>query len=136
MVRNRSNHRRSGFSLIEVLAALVIFSVSIVALVESLGTSSAMQNDLIVRQHALALAENMLEQTLAAENYDDPEQEGQFDGPDTGFAWKLKVESTDVTDLNKVTVTVTTAGPGRQTEASLSTLMAKRKKPDELDSGI
>lgn len=129
-------HRQSGFSLVEVLAALVIFSVSIVSLMESIGHSTAMQHEIVERQHALALAENLLESTRASENFDEVEQSGEFDGTDAGFSWRLSADSTDVKDLNEVTATVTWRDGTREMEAKISTLMVKRTKPDELGSGI
>lgn len=129
-------HRQSAFSLVEVLAALVIFSVSIVALMESIGNSTAMQHEIVERQHALAIAENLLESTRASENFDEAEQSGDYDGADAGFSWRLTVASTDVKDLNAVTATVTWRDGTREMEAKISTLMIKRTRPDELGSGI
>ncbi len=137
MRRNLNKHsRRSGFSLVEVLAALVIFSVSIVALMEGIGHSTSMQHELIQRQHALALAENLLETTRAAENFDEAEQSGDFDGADAGFSWRLNVDATDRKDLNKVTATITWKDGTREMESKISTLMIKRVRPDETSAGI
>lgn len=130
-----NHHRQGGFSLVEVLAALVIFSVSAVALMESIGTSTGMQHEIVQRQHALALAENLLESTRAEENFDEAEQSGEFDGTDAGFSWKLTVNDTDVKNLNEVTAIVTWNEGPREMEAKISTLMIERARPNELGSG-
>lgn len=128
-------HRRSrGFSLIEVLAALVIFGISIVALMENFGASTAMQSDLISRQQALALAGNKLEAIRAGNSLTESSDSGDFTGADAQFSWSTQIEKTDVADLMKVTVTVRWNSGTSQREATLTTLMTERSKPDELAS--
>ena len=56
--------RESGFSLIEVLAALSIFSVAIVALIQGMGTSLSIQTDLVSRNRAAMLAEGKAAKTI------------------------------------------------------------------------
>ena len=118
--------RGGGFSLIEVLAALVIFSVAIVALVESFGASTAIQADLIEHSRALMLAENVLEEIRAANRFETGRRGGPFDGIDAGFEWESQISATDMEGLYRVSVRVVWRDRG---EAELTSLMAERITP-------
>ena len=123
---NLRRRRMGGFSLIEVLAALVIFSVAIVALVESFGASTAIQADLVEHSRALMLAENVLEEVRAANRFETGRRGGPFDGIDAGFEWESQIAATDVDGLYRVSVRVRWRDRG---EAELTSLMAERITP-------
>ena len=100
----QSNAR--GFTLIEVLAALLIFSVAIVGIIEGVGSALSYQADLSMRQRAAMLASNVLEEVKYTGDLSEGEDQGQFEGDDAVFTWKSAIEEGDIPGLMKVTATV------------------------------
>src|SRR5690242_19246788 len=90
---------RRGFTLVEVLTALVIFSVAIVAFLQGMGDSLSHQNDLMSRERASMLAQNIMEEIQADGDLEENDNEGQFEGVDAGYHWESVVESTDIDKL-------------------------------------
>ena len=124
----RADHKRRGFSLVEVLAALLIFSVAIVTLVENMGQTGAAQNRLLARQEALMLAENLLEQVRA----EDELAEGSTSGFSEieGLNHTVTIEPTELADLMEVTARVVWSQGARERAVELVTLMTTRRRPE------
>lgn len=115
--------RRGGFTLIEVLAALLIFSVAIVGIIEGIGSALSYQADLSMRQRAAMLASNVLEEVRYTGDLSEGDDQGQFDGDDAVFTWKTGIESTEVNGLMKVVATVAWGPQENQKEYQLTALM-------------
>lgn len=115
--------RRSGFTLIEVLVALIIFTIAIFALMQGLTETLAIESSLGDRQRALMLAENILEEIKYSGEFEEGEEEGEFDGDAAGFKWATNVVETDTLGLMEVTITVRWPEHGNEKEVILSTLM-------------
>lgn len=116
--------RSRGFTLVEVLSALLIFSVAIVALIRSLGDSTAMQSSMIDRARAADLAENILEEIKYTGEIEIGSEEGEFEGGDATFSWKTEITETETPGLVQVAATVS----WKEGEYVLTTLM---KEPQE-----
>lgn len=115
--------RRGGFSLIEVLTALLIFSIAVVAFVQSMGSSIRIQSTLVSEQRASMLAENILEEIKYTGDLAEDEASGEFEGADLAYRWTTSVRETDIAGLMEVDVVVSWPdGPG-QRDYRLSTLM-------------
>ena len=115
---------RRAFTLIEVLAALLIFGVALVAFMQNLGESNRLQADLATRQRAEMLAQNILEELRLGGSYETGEDSGAFEGSDAIYSWSTEIESDEDLDrLNSVTVTIDW-NDGRPRSYSLSTLLA------------
>ena len=125
-ILNASCHR--GFSMVEVLAALVIFSVTVVALIQNIGSAAALQTDLLMMQRAAMLAENVIEETKLDGTLKDGEREGQFQDQDSDYAWRVGIDETPTSDLMEVTVTVSwNSGRGAK-DYRLTTLLWRQTK--------
>ncbi|MCX7013137.1 MAG: type II secretion system minor pseudopilin GspI [Candidatus Sumerlaeota bacterium] len=124
----RIRKRSRGFSLIEVLAALAIFSMSIVGLIEGLGMAMAQWHSAENKAKALMLAENVMEEI----NYNSqltPGQDGaQYDPPDDRFTWASEIEETDTPGLYKITVSITWTAGGQDRDVTLTTLRAEHSQ--------
>lgn len=120
--------RQRGFSLVEVLTALVIFSVAIVAFIQGMGASTAIQADLIWEQRAAMLAENVMEEIRYTNDLEEGANEGEFEG-DAQYHWASLIEPTDIEGLMSVTVTITWHDGRREANYSLSTLMMAQPEP-------
>ncbi len=120
-----------GFSLVEVIAALIVFSIAIVTLVQGFAQSSAAQSDLIDRRQALMLAENLLEEARALNQLEEGHEEGEFD-EFAGFRWERTIEESDLPDLMQVSAKVTWGPEERSRDYSLTTLMTRRMTMEEM----
>lgn len=117
-----SGHSRRGFTLVEALAAVALIAVGVVAALNALGamaTSEGRARELEVMQR---MAINKLHE-LTATGQATTAMSGNFeDQNDTTYQWSLEVDTTGVTDLSAVTVSVTRrdnpSGP-KQTVESL-----------------
>lgn len=120
-----SVRRRGGFTLIEVMTALVIFSVAIIAFIQSTGTTTAIQSDLVASERAAMLARNVMEETRLSGTLEEETQSGDFEDEDAAYAWSTDVEESETKNLMKVTVTISWNDGRGKKDYSLSTLMAR-----------
>ena len=84
-------HRRSAFTLVETLAALIIFSVAIIAFIQGMGVTIASQGNLLGEQRAVILAQDILEELRYTGDLTEDTQEGQFEGDDAYYAWEARI---------------------------------------------
>lgn len=120
---HNSAGRRSGFTLIEVLVALIIFTVAIFSIMQGLTETLAIESSLGERQRALMFAENIMEEIKYSGEFEEGEEEGEFDGDAAGFKWATNIVETDTLGLMEVTVTVKWPERAQEKEVVLSTLM-------------
>lgn len=114
--------RRRGFTLVEVLAALVVFGIAMMALVEGLAGASRIQANLENEYRAAMLAENVLEEIIYSQRYELGRDEGEFEGENSGYQWTTEIEETQTVRLLSVAVTVSWERP-QAGEYRLATLM-------------
>jgi prepilin-type N-terminal cleavage/methylation domain-containing protein len=106
MIR-RSRTPNRGFTLIEALASAALLAVGITASLSALGA---------IAKSEAGLRERAVLQRMAADKYDEmistnqqalASQSGDFtDRNITGYTWNMDVETSAVTNLDTVTVTV------------------------------
>lgn len=103
--------RSAGFTLLEVLVAVAILGIAVVALLNAQSENLRTQQELRDRAFALVVAENRLAEALI-----DPEplEFGGEDGSETlasqSWNWRQTVERTADQDLLRVTVGVSRPG--------------------------
>lgn len=132
-LRNTTGRRGvRGFSLIEVLAALTIFSFAIVALIDGLGMSLRHWRLAEEKTKALMLAENVMEEILYSGDLSPGEDEGQYEEPDDNYSWSSTIDETEVQGLYEVRVEVAWSATGEGLESgsgvTLTTLWADRNQ--------
>lgn len=125
-MRTRRQHRPArAFTLIEVLAALVIFSVAIAGFIRAMGESARIQGDLQTQQRALMLAQNVMEEMRFSGEFEEGTKDGVFSGEDAAYRWRSDIEpALDLDGLLDVTVTISW-NDGRERDLTLSTQMLK-----------
>ncbi len=106
--------RSAGFTLLEVLVALVILALALGALIKTAGDHALLVSDLETRTQAFLVAENQLHRLQAAKQW--PEASEQKDVLEQGgrrWAWQARFENTADPDLKRVIVDVRLAdAPG------------------------
>jgi general secretion pathway protein I len=102
---------QQGFSLLETMVALAVFSVAAMGLV-SLNTQSArISGELDTRLLARTVAENVAVDTVTAENLDlSPVTEGEAIQRGRAYSWVRAVEATPQPGLYSVRIDVRETG--------------------------
>ena len=99
--------RAAGFTLLEVLVALVILALSMGALIKTAGDHALLVSDLETRTQAFLVAENQLRRLQASKLW--PEGSEQSDVLEQGgrrWQWQARFESTPDPDLKRVLIDV------------------------------
>jgi type II secretion system protein I len=119
---------RRGFSLIESLAALAIFGLTVVALIQGIASALGAWRVAEEQTKALMFAENVLQEIVYNGNFTAGEEGAQYEAPDDRFAWSSKIEETEFQGLYAITVSVTWDGKNADSDrsVSLSTLRSER----------
>ena len=97
---------QAGFSLIEVVVAILILGVALVALTE--GVTAALSSSKTSERQTTAaqLAAGQIETLRATGSYDDGESDGDFGDEFPQYRWTQTVSSADVPGLHDVEVVV------------------------------
>ena len=106
--------RNSGFSLIEVMCAILILGFGLVGLTQGINTALLSSKESEIQTAAAFLAAGQIE-TLRAEGYVvDGEFEGEGEGELSMFAWTQSVVETELEGLYEVTVVVRHSQTGKE----------------------
>ncbi|HSM29660.1 MAG TPA: type II secretion system minor pseudopilin GspI [Woeseiaceae bacterium] len=106
-----ARRRGSGFTLIEVMVALVIVSLALAGIAASMGQMIDTANTMRDRTFASWIAQNQIaEMRLAGVIPEVGESSGEVDYANTTWAWTADVSETGVENLLKVDVSVSYAG--------------------------
>ena len=101
------SRRRSGFTLIEMIVAAILLFVGVVAALEGIAASTrsaGMANELTVA--TLLAQKHFAEMEVDTSQLSGGAQNGDFTDEYAGYHWDQNVETTDFTNLVKVTLTI------------------------------
>ncbi len=102
----RAAARRRGFTLIEAMAAVVILGIGIVGSVAAFGSLAHSEANARQTEKMVQLAKGKLAE-LVATGQATTAANGDFtDQNEPGYTWDLQVNTSDVTDLDTVTISV------------------------------
>ena len=115
--------RRSAFTLIEVLAALLLMAIIIPVAME--GMSIASRVGMLGQRKAAAMrvAERMLNELMVETQTQQSSSSGTTVEGDTSYPWTMRVENWSEDAMQEMTVTVTFTVQGNNYEVSLTTLL-------------
>ena len=102
----------SGFSLIEVMCAILIMGVALVALTHGMTTALASTKDSEVQTTVVALAAGQIETLRASAVLTDETTEGDFGDSFPKYMWEQTISPSDVDGLHQVDVLVKDAKSG------------------------
>jgi prepilin-type N-terminal cleavage/methylation domain-containing protein len=123
MMRNR---RAGGYSLVEMVAALTIFGIGVLGMMELFTTCLQSTSASLGHTHAVYLAQGLLEEIIVEGGLYAGSDSGDFSSEYPRHSWTYEIEDMDQTGLMQVRVVVTWDERGRQKEFALTTLVAER----------
>ncbi len=113
-----------GFTLIEVLLALAIFSLVIVGSIQSINDHVRSEKYAEDITRATMLAQNLIEEIRYSGAWQEEALEGEFEDENMGFSWNYEIIETEVENLFLLNVEITwtdALGPKNYETATLLT---------------
>ena len=126
MMKQHGPRTMRGFSLVEMVAALMIFGLAAGGVIEVYTLCLRSTSSSLGYTHAVFLAQKTLEEMLVEGALIPGSDEGDFDPEHPEYSWKSEVEETDQVGLYEVRIVVTWTERGREKEYVLTTLAAER----------
>jgi prepilin-type N-terminal cleavage/methylation domain-containing protein len=105
--------RSAGFSLIEVLCAILILGIGLVGLTQGLTTALSSSKESELQTNAALIAAGRIEMLRADGIIIDGEDEGEGTGAFSLYRWKQSVTGTTINGLHEVEVVVENAKSGQ-----------------------
>ncbi len=124
MVRAR---HEGGFSLVEMLAALIIFSLGVMAVLQVIAASVQSTSATVGYTEAVFLAQQRVEETVATAALAPTSDSGDFGEVYPRHAWKREVEEVEAGQLYRIRVDITWNERGSDRQYTLTTLAANRQ---------
>lgn len=119
-------YTQQGFTLLEMLVALAVFSLAALALIRLQAVSIRTAADLGERQIARIVAHNLM---VEAQSDPDPlavgERDGEVENGGRQWRWEQKVSASDEADIVRVDVRVISADNANASPAVLTFLKAQ-----------
>jgi len=116
------NGARAGFTLAEVMAALMFLAIVIPTAVEVLHVAS-LAGEVAARKSAAArVATTVLNQSLVTTNWSSGQAGGVVTEGAIDYHWRLQTQTWPADAMQQVTAEVTYSAQGKQYSVSLSTL--------------
>ena len=127
MAKKNTNKRplacSKGFTLMEILAALVLIGVVLPAVMKGVSMASILASDSARKYEALNLAESKLAEILLNDDWQESSDSGDFEPDNEDYEWTMETSDWTQADLKQVNVTVMWEQRGRPRQIQLSTLV-------------
>ncbi|HEX5399882.1 MAG TPA: prepilin-type N-terminal cleavage/methylation domain-containing protein [Verrucomicrobiae bacterium] len=118
----RGSRRGAGFSLIEVVVAILILGIALVGLTEGITTALSSSKASEVQTTAALLAAGQIESLRAEGDFTDGETDGDFGDAFPLYQWKQTLSAAGINGLHDVDVVVQNSQTG-QTIYELKTML-------------
>ena len=106
--------RQSGFSLIEVMCAILILGIALAGMVQGVTIALGSSKEAEVQTTGSLLASGLIEKLRAEGDIADGESDGECGENFPNYQWKQNVTSTTIKGLHDVVVTIENAQTGKQ----------------------
>ena len=123
MRRKTARHPARGFTLVEVLAALILVALVLPAAMQGVSLATQASADAHRRQQAAALAHDKLSELIVTGGWSSASTEGDFGEDYPTYRWTLTVEDWEGFTTRRVTVQVLWESRGMERTLSMSTLV-------------
>jgi general secretion pathway protein I len=121
--------QQRGFTLLEIIVALAVLAVALVALLTLRNRDIALQAHARHLVTATSLAKAKLEEFNRVAEADHTESSGDFGEHYPGYAWSWDVQPTPVPKWIELTVTVTWPEGAGQEQVALTTYLSEPEGP-------
>jgi len=98
--------KKYGFTLLEVMIAMAILSIALVAVFQMQSQSISMSSESRFMTTASLLAQSKMTEIEAGKTLDDQSLKGDFAPDHPEYAWTIQVTDTQIAKLKKIEVTV------------------------------
>lgn len=115
-----------GFSLIELVAAMAIFSMCVLACLELYSVSLRSAGDSVAYTQAVFLAQGAMEETLSDDYLIAGTDSGDFGANYPNHAWEVEIKETEQKGLMEVDLVVKWTARGKEKSYALITRCADR----------
>ncbi|MDB6064755.1 MAG: Bacterial type secretion system protein [Pedosphaera sp.] len=105
-------HRNAGFSLIEVMCAILILGIALVGLTQGITAALKSSKESELQTTAAMIAAGQIETLRADGTVKDGEEEGECGEGLSLYKWKQSITSTSTAGLHEVTVVVQNSNSG------------------------
>ncbi len=105
--------RNAGFSLVEVMCAILILGIAMVGLTLGITTALSSNKESELQTTAALLAAGQIELLQADKILADGVREGEFGAGLSLYRWKQSISSTAISGLHEVEVTVENSKTGK-----------------------
>ena len=106
--------RPRGFSLVEVMCAILILGIALVGLTQGITTALSSSKESELQTTAVLLAAGRIEKLRAEGEIEDGLSDGDWGDDFPNYQWKQTITSTDIKGLHDVDVIVESAQTGKQ----------------------
>lgn len=127
--RTEPAHRAAAFTLLEVLAALMLLAIVLPVVMRGIGMATQMGAYTRFHDQAVGLAEARLAECIANEEWQDGDASGDFSdaslwGNDASrFTWEQQVDDWESASIKQITIHVIWTQRNREQVVTLSTLV-------------
>ncbi|MBU1044170.1 MAG: prepilin-type N-terminal cleavage/methylation domain-containing protein [Candidatus Omnitrophica bacterium] len=115
---------KKGFTLLEVMLALSIISISLVVIINSFSQAIAVKSAVSNYTKAMFLSQKKLFE-ININNLSTVEKQGKFIQPFEQFNWQINSDSTNFSELAKVDLTIEWNQQGKSKNIQVSAIMEK-----------
>ena len=134
-------HPKAGFSLIEILIAMMVLGVAVVGLTEGVTVALRSNKESELQSTAALFASGIIETLRAEGDFENGETEGDCGDDLALYRWKQTIKDASLDGLHEVTVTVENAKSGKEiyelqtmlfqaSDAMISTNSTRRQDTD------
>lgn len=120
-----STRRAAGYSLVEVMAALTVFSIGVLGTMELFSVCLQSTSASLGYTQAVFIAQQIVEETIAEGYLVADTESGQYEVANRKFSWTCDIEDTEQTGLMQVSVAVKWTERMSEKEFALTTLVAE-----------
>ncbi len=120
---NSRGQQESGFTLLEVMIALVIVATVLVSLLGLQARTISMGDRQQKLTRATMLAQERMTEIEIADTGSGRDDEGRFEEPFALYRWQVKYNPTPLASVSEVTVTVAWGEEGSNEDVSLTSFL-------------
>ena len=109
-----ANRNLSGFSLVEVMCAILILGIALVGFVQGITTALGSSKESELQTTAALLAAGQIEKLRAEGEIEDGTSDGEWGDDFSNYQWKQTISTTSIKGLYEIDLVVESTPSGKQ----------------------